>query len=117
MVQITLFRYKLKYGEVRLTTPTERAQSEEIVGAILVVVLLIPSKVLGNLKLRAFDLGGHEQVRNFWSEYFGQTDAIMFLVDSADPDRLDEAQQVSLTKLTYLYNFHLKGTARFTFNK
>eukprot|EP01098_Paradermamoeba_levis_P013016 TRINITY_DN582_c0_g1_i3.p1 TRINITY_DN582_c0_g1~~TRINITY_DN582_c0_g1_i3.p1 ORF type:complete len:154 (-),score=41.95 TRINITY_DN582_c0_g1_i3:203-664(-) len=74
----TTLLHKLKHGAIRLFIPTQRAQLEEI--------------ELGNVKLKAWDLGGHEQVRNFWREYYLEADAIIFVVDSADQDRLPEAK-------------------------
>lgn len=36
---------------------------------------------------------GHEQVRNLWKDFLIQADAIVFLVDSADPERIPEAKE------------------------
>jgi len=49
--------------------------------------------VLGNVRFKAFDLGGHKAVRKVWKNYFPSVDGIIFLVDSADPDRFDEAKE------------------------
>jgi len=87
----TTLLHKLKYGSVHLVIPTQRAQSEEI--------------IIGSLKLQAWDLGGHEQVRSLWQEYFFGADAIVFLVDSSDKDRIDEA---SLELSALLEDEHLK---------
>ena len=42
----------------------------------------------GSVTFRAWDLGGHEAVRQLWDDFLPTTDAVVFLVDSADPDRL-----------------------------
>lgn len=39
----------------------------------------------------------HLQARTWWEDYYAETDAIVFVVDSADVDRMDEARQVSTT--------------------
>eukprot|EP01114_Cavostelium_apophysatum_P012996 TRINITY_DN3059_c0_g1_i1.p1 TRINITY_DN3059_c0_g1~~TRINITY_DN3059_c0_g1_i1.p1 ORF type:complete len:188 (-),score=36.55 TRINITY_DN3059_c0_g1_i1:14-577(-) len=75
----TTLLHKLKHGSVRLVIPTQRAQLQEI--------------ELGNVKFRAWDLGGHEQVRSLWKEYFFEADAVIFLVDSADDERFEEAKK------------------------
>jgi len=31
---------------------------------------------------------GHEVVRNLWRDYFTEADAVIFVVDSAEPERL-----------------------------
>jgi GTP-binding protein SAR1 len=50
-------------------------------------------QAIERLKFRAWDLGGHEAVRNLWQEYFVEVDAIIFVVDTADVERLDEAKE------------------------
>lgn len=50
-------------------------------------------QVIGNVRLRAWDLGGHEEVRHIWQEFYVQVDAIIFVVDSADYERMQEAKR------------------------
>jgi GTPase SAR1 family protein len=45
------------------------------------------------VQFTAWDLGGHEQVRDLWEEYYAGADAIVFMVDSADKSRLPEAKR------------------------
>lgn len=45
-------------------------------------------------KFLVINVKGHEQVRDLWKEYFIQADAIIFMVDSSDVDRLPEAKEV-----------------------
>jgi len=59
--------------------PTQRAQSEEI--------------LLGNIKFRAWDLGGHEQVRVLWRDYFFEANGIVFMIDISDDNRHEEAKE------------------------
>jgi len=42
---------------------------------------------------RAWDLGGHQQVRTAWRDYFTEADAIIFVVDAGDHSRINEARQ------------------------
>ncbi|CAM9791825.1 unnamed protein product, partial [Ectocarpus fasciculatus] len=39
----------------------------------------------------AWDLGGHEAVRYLWFDFLSDSHAIVFMVDSADGERLEEA--------------------------
>mmetsp|Transcript_8614 Transcript_8614/g.16311 ORF Transcript_8614/g.16311 Transcript_8614/m.16311 type:complete len:196 (-) Transcript_8614:537-1124(-) len=48
---------------------------------------------IGNIKFRAFDLGGHEIARKVWKEYYAKVDAIVFLVDAHDRERFPEAKK------------------------
>jgi GTP-binding protein SAR1 len=47
--------------------------------------------VCGRVTITFVDLGGHKQARRTWQTYCYRTDAVVFLLDAADRDRLDEA--------------------------
>lgn len=71
--------HKLKTNTVTQTKPTYHPCSEEL--------------KLGNLRVNTYDLGGHESARKVWNDYFPAVDGIIFLVDSADKKRFDEAAE------------------------
>jgi GTP-binding protein SAR1 len=48
---------------------------------------------VGRLKLRAFDLGGHETARRLWGDYTTTVDAVVFVVDTTDRQRFPEAKR------------------------
>jgi small GTP-binding protein len=77
--------YKLKLNEVVSTIPTIGFNVETIQ----------PTK---NLTLTVWDVGGQTKIRRLWRHYYQGTDAVVFVVDSADRERFDEAR----TELTHV---------------
>eukprot|EP01102_Stenamoeba_stenopodia_P009693 TRINITY_DN2864_c1_g1_i1.p2 TRINITY_DN2864_c1_g1~~TRINITY_DN2864_c1_g1_i1.p2 ORF type:complete len:186 (+),score=43.83 TRINITY_DN2864_c1_g1_i1:414-971(+) len=74
----TTILYKLKLGEVLLAVPTIgfNVETVEFRGLTWVV----------------WDMGGQDRVRRLWRYYFEGTHALIFVVDSSDVSRIDEAQ-------------------------
>jgi GTP-binding protein SAR1 len=70
---------KMSKGTFGSFPPTERPTQDEF--------------QTGGVKFKAWDLGGHEAVRQVWDDYLPTTDAVVFIVDSADRERLSEAQE------------------------
>lgn len=46
---------------------------------------------IGNVKISAWDLGGHKAVRDIWQDYYTKADAVIYLVDLFDEDRIEES--------------------------
>lgn len=74
----TLLRM-LKDNRAVSAEPTIHPNSEEL--------------IVGQLRLKAFDLGGHETARRLWQDYTTTVDAVVFLVDAVDRQRLPEAKR------------------------
>ncbi|RNA17417.1 ADP-ribosylation factor 6 [Brachionus plicatilis] len=46
-----------------------------------------------NVKFNVWDVGGQDKIRPLWRHYYTGTQGLIFVVDSADVDRIDEARQ------------------------
>lgn len=51
----------------------------------------VESIILKGFKLNIWDVGGQDKIRPLWRHYFTGTKGLIFVVDSGDPGRLDEA--------------------------
>ncbi len=75
----TTILYKLKLNDNVNTIPT--------------VGFNVESVVYKNVKFNVWDVGGQDKIRPLWRHYYTGTQGLIFVVDSADTDRLDEARQ------------------------
>eukprot|EP01103_Thecamoeba_quadrilineata_P006799 TRINITY_DN16529_c0_g1_i1.p1 TRINITY_DN16529_c0_g1~~TRINITY_DN16529_c0_g1_i1.p1 ORF type:complete len:181 (+),score=18.67 TRINITY_DN16529_c0_g1_i1:36-578(+) len=71
----TTILYKLYCGEVVSTIPTIGFNVETVTHK--------------NLRFQVWDLGGQSSIRPYWRCYYQSTNAIIFVIDSADPERLN----------------------------
>ncbi|XP_034018842.1 ADP-ribosylation factor-like protein 1 [Thalassophryne amazonica] len=70
----TTILYRLQVGEVVTTIPTIGFNVETV--------------TFKNLKFQVWDLGGQTSIRPYWRCYYSNTDAIIYVVDSCDRDRM-----------------------------
>ncbi|KAF8353641.1 hypothetical protein PRIPAC_95264 [Pristionchus pacificus] len=47
---------------------------------------------MGNINLNVWDIGGQRNIRVYWRNYFDQSSALIFVIDSVDRKRLEEAK-------------------------
>ncbi|KAK7479308.1 hypothetical protein BaRGS_00029478 [Batillaria attramentaria] len=73
----TTLLYKLKLDEVVTTIPTIGFNVEEIEH--------------NGVTISTWDVGSRDKMRPLWRHYYDMVDAIVFLIDSKDRERLDEA--------------------------
>lgn len=52
-----------------------------------------------NIKFQVWDLGGQTSIRPYWRCYYPNTDAVIFVVDSCDKERLLVAKQELMAML------------------
>eukprot|EP00164_Ancoracysta_twista_P001540 GFYU01002020.1.p1 GENE.GFYU01002020.1~~GFYU01002020.1.p1 ORF type:complete len:184 (+),score=58.10 GFYU01002020.1:130-681(+) len=75
----TTIVYRLKLGEVQVTIPTIGFNVETV--------------SYKNVSFTMFDIGGQTKLRPLWRHYFQGTDALIFVVDASDTERLSEARE------------------------
>lgn len=75
----TTLMHVLRDDRVALHIPTQQPTAEEI--------------VIGKIRFRAFDLGGHSAARQIWRNYYAKVDGVIFLVDSVDRERFHEVKK------------------------
>lgn len=80
----TTILYRLQVGEVVTTIPTIGFNVEQV--------------TYKNLKFQVWDLGGQTSIRPYWRCYYSNTDAIIYVVDSVDRDRIG----ISKDELLYM---------------
>eukprot|EP00923_Selenidium_pygospionis_P043249 GHVN01074549.1.p1 GENE.GHVN01074549.1~~GHVN01074549.1.p1 ORF type:complete len:191 (-),score=24.31 GHVN01074549.1:178-750(-) len=73
----TTLLYRLQLGEVVQTVPTIGFNVETV--------------TYKNIRFQVWDLGGQTYIRPYWRCYTGQTDAIVYVVDSSDGERMKES--------------------------
>ena len=60
---------------------------------IIVLGFNVESFQFRNLMLNVWDVGGQDIIRPLWKHYYQNTNAVIFVVDCADIERLDLAKQ------------------------
>ncbi|CAE7253263.1 ARF1, partial [Symbiodinium sp. KB8] len=69
-----------------------RLQVDEPVTTVPTIGFNVETLQYKNIKFQVWDLGGQTSIRPYWRCYYPNTDAVIFVVDSADTDRLSTAQ-------------------------
>jgi ADP-ribosylation factor protein 1 len=75
----TTILYKLKLGEVVTTIPTIGFNVETV--------------EYKNISFTVWDVGGQDKIRLLWRHYYQNTQGLIFVVDSNDRDRIDDARE------------------------
>jgi len=75
----TTILYKLKLGEVVTTIPTIGFNVETV--------------EYKNLSFTVWDVGGQDKIRPLWRHYYQGTNGLIYVVDSNDRDRVEDARE------------------------
>ncbi|XP_038996123.1 probable ADP-ribosylation factor At2g15310 isoform X2 [Hibiscus syriacus] len=75
----TTILYKLKLGDLLKTKPTIGFNVESI--------------QYRNICFDVWDIGGESKIRPLWKHYFLDVQALIFVVDSSDRERISEARK------------------------
>jgi small GTP-binding protein len=73
----TTFQNRCKLGETVTTIPT--------------IGFTVESVEYKNLKMTFWDVGGQKRLRTLWRHYYNGCDAVIWVVDSADRERMKES--------------------------
>jgi ADP-ribosylation factor related protein 1 len=46
----------------------------------------------GRSRLNFWDLGGQRDLRTLWEKYYEESHGVMFVIDSGDPERIEECR-------------------------
>merc|ERR1712166_1435259 len=80
----TTILYKLKLGEIVTTIPTIGFNVETV--------------EYKNISFTVWDVGGQDKIRPLWRHYYQNTQGLIFVVESNDRDRAEDARE-ELTKM------------------
>eukprot|EP00922_Rhytidocystis_sp_ex-Travisia-forbesii_P051981 GHVS01077157.1.p1 GENE.GHVS01077157.1~~GHVS01077157.1.p1 ORF type:complete len:184 (+),score=25.90 GHVS01077157.1:111-662(+) len=75
----TTILYKLKLGEVVTTIPTIGFNVETV--------------EYKNISFTVWDVGGQDKIRPLWRHYYQNTHGLIFVIDSNDRERIEDARE------------------------
>ena len=76
----TTILYKVKLNECVTTIPTIGFNVETV-------------QPVKGISFTVWDVGGQEKIRRLWQHYYQNSDGLIFVVDSCDRERVEEARE------------------------
>ncbi|PVF95738.1 putative ADP-ribosylation factor-like 2 [Serendipita vermifera] len=75
------------------TTILKKLNNEDVYSVSPTLGFNIKTFVHGKYTLNIWDVGGQRTLRPYWRNYFEQTDALVWVVDSSDKMRMDDCKK------------------------
>ncbi|OMJ67469.1 hypothetical protein SteCoe_35360 [Stentor coeruleus] len=104
-----LFSTLFGKGEIRIlilgldnagkTTLLYKLQLNQVIETVPTIGFNVETVNYNNLQLQVWDLGGQGTIRPYWRCYYPNTNAVIYVIDSTDVDRMDTAKQEMITML------------------
>eukprot|EP00919_Chromeraceae_sp_WS-2016_P053289 GHVR01126554.1.p1 GENE.GHVR01126554.1~~GHVR01126554.1.p1 ORF type:complete len:121 (-),score=21.46 GHVR01126554.1:346-708(-) len=113
-----LRKTKLKEKQMRIlmlgldnagkTTIVKKFNGEDVTTISPTLGFNIQTLEFDGYQLNIWDVGGQSSIRSYWRNYFEQTDGLVWVVDSADTQRLEDCKRElqSLLKEEVLFCLH-----------
>jgi ADP-ribosylation factor protein 6 len=60
---------------------------------VILIDAAVRRKQFKKVKFNVWDVGGQDKIRPLWRHYYAGTQALIFVVDSNDRDRIEEGRQ------------------------
>eukprot|EP00741_Cyanophora_paradoxa_P022150 tig00021435_g21382.t1 len=86
----TSLLYRLKLDKAISTIPTV-GYNTNVCGRLPAGRCAVESVQFKNIQFDIWDLGGQQRLRDLWKHYYKEADGVIFVVDSHDQARMDEA--------------------------
>jgi len=74
------------------TTILYRLKLEEVVSTVPTLGFNVETVTYKNISFTVWDIGGQDKIRSLWRVYFQGTQGLIFVVDSADTERIEETK-------------------------
>ncbi|CAF1270365.1 unnamed protein product [Adineta steineri] len=75
------------------TTVLYRLKLEEIISTIPTIGFNVETVEYKNISFNIWDVGGQKQIRSLWRHYLQNCNGLIFVIDSHDRERIDEARE------------------------
>ncbi|EJD00815.1 GTP-binding protein [Fomitiporia mediterranea MF3/22] len=75
------------------TTIVKKLNGEDVMSVSPTLGFNIKTFIHGRYTLNIWDVGGQRTLRPYWRNYFEQTDAVVWVVDSSDRMRMDDCKE------------------------